>query len=69
MLKALGYPVLAVGLVMGLQTFIPTAPAPFVPAPVDEEIAFLPPKAPPPAPRAVPAIVPPKATPQPRRQR
>ena len=27
MLKALGYPVLAVGLVMGLQTFIPTAPA------------------------------------------
>jgi hypothetical protein len=60
MLKALGYPVLAVGLVMGLQTFIPTAPAPFVPAPVDEEIAFLPPKAPPPAPRAVPAIVPPK---------
>jgi hypothetical protein len=59
MLKALGYPVLAVGLVMGLETFIPTAPAPFVPAPVDEKIAVLPPNTPP-APRAEPGIIPPK---------
>lgn len=60
MRKALGYPILAVGLVMGLQTFIPTAPAPFVPAPIDEEIAFLPAKEPAAAPRVQPAIVAPR---------
>ena len=60
MLKALGYPVLAVGLVMGLQTFIPTAPAPFVPPPVDKSIAVLPPKETIAATRPEPAIVPPK---------
>ncbi len=60
MLKALGYPTLAVGLVMGAQTLIPTAPAPFVPAPVDKSIAVLPLKAATPAPRKEAAIVPPK---------
>lgn len=60
MLKALGYPVLAVGLVMGLQTFIPTAPAPFVPAPIDTSIAVLPSKQTVAASRAEPAIVAPK---------
>lgn len=63
MLKALGYPVLAVGLVMGLQTFIPTAPAPFVPAAVDEDIAFLPPKPSVTAQRAETPIVAPRPVP------
>jgi hypothetical protein len=60
MLKALGYPVLAVGLVMGFQTFIPTAPPPFVPAPADTSIAVLPSKQTMAASRAEPAIVAPK---------
>lgn len=63
MLKVLGYPILAIGLVMGLQTFIPTAPAPFVPAAINDEIARLPPKDAVPAPRLETAIIAPKPVP------
>jgi hypothetical protein len=63
MQKVLGYPVLAVGLIMGLQALIPTSPAPLVPAPVDKEIAFLPPREPAPAPRVQQAIVAPRPVP------
>lgn len=64
MLKALGYPVLAIGLVLAMRAFSPAEPTPFEPAPVADEFATLPPievsSAPAAASKSLAKIVPPR---------